>query len=183
MPYSTEWVDPGVFFKHQGATIYCTYKNDDIQQGANTYRFSLNELCGEQSCTCDNGECRYVFDVRTLPTWTEPPHPAFLTRDHDTPENKKAWQKYHEEQVEEKHIQNVIRESLDRGLLVPPPSQEVEGREPSSSFVLDQALLFGLAALGDQDAILELGHFGEATHREALQRLAEARKSLKADLG
>jgi len=42
---------------------------------------------------------------------------------------------------------------------------------PMGTAELDKALLFALAALGDQDAILELGHFGNRTTEEAIARL------------
>lgn len=39
----------------------------------------------------------------------------------------------------------------------------------------DKAALFALAALGNQDAILELGHFGKRTTEEAIERLKRFR--------
>lgn len=120
MPFSTEWVEPDVFLTHNGVTVYCTYKSDDIRNGPRTYWFSLSDLCGEESCECDSGKCSCVFDVRELGNWTGP-HPPFLTGENNTPENKLAWDKYHADRMEEKHIQTVIREALDRGLLIPPP--------------------------------------------------------------
>jgi hypothetical protein len=44
---------------------------------------------------------------------------------------------------------------------------------------LDKAMLFALAALGDTDSALELGHFGNMTHKEAVIRLKQARKDLE----
>jgi len=44
---------------------------------------------------------------------------------------------------------------------------------------LDKALLYGLVAVRDQNAILELGHFGSATYAEAQTRMQEARHLLK----
>jgi hypothetical protein len=121
MPYLTEWVEPDVFLTHNGVTVYCTYKDDDMQNGPRSSCFSLNDLCGEQECACVGGNCKYVFDVRELANWTDLPHPPFLSGDNNTLENKKAWEKCHDDRVEEKHVQTVIREALDRGLLTPPP--------------------------------------------------------------
>lgn len=44
---------------------------------------------------------------------------------------------------------------------------------------LDRTLLFALAALGNTDAVLELGHFGQMTQKEAVVRLKTAREGLK----
>lgn len=124
MPYSTEWVDPAVFMKHGTATVFCTYKNDDVEQGPNKYRFSLHDLCGMESCGCDGDSCQNVFDVRELPGWTEPPHPPFLVGKLDTPENRAAWEKHYRDRVEETHIETVIRNSFCRGTLPTPPAPE-----------------------------------------------------------
>lgn len=42
----------------------------------------------------------------------------------------------------------------------------------------DKAALFALAALGDQDSILELGHFGRRTTEEAIERLKRFRAGI-----
>ena len=34
MPYKTIWVEPEVFLEHNGVTVYRTYRDDDIDQGA-----------------------------------------------------------------------------------------------------------------------------------------------------
>jgi len=116
MPYRTEWVDPEVLMKHKALTVYCTYKYDDVESGPRTYSFTLYSLCGEESCECD-GPCRNIFDVRELPTWIEPPHPPYLTGEQDTPENRKAWDRWHEDRVEEEHIRAAIQGAIDQGLL------------------------------------------------------------------
>jgi len=123
MPYTTEWVDPEVFLEHKGVKVYCTYKDDDMMQGPYSYLFSLNDLCGDESCGCDGGMCMYVFDVQELPTWREPSHPPYLTGMDDTPENKVAWDKYHAECVKENAAKRAIKEALDLGLLVPPAAE------------------------------------------------------------
>lgn len=116
MPFSIEWVDPEVFLKHKGVAVYCTYKYNDIGAGARTYSFTLDPRCGEDSCECED-RCRNVFDVRKLTTWIEPPHPPYLTGEHNTPENRKAWDRWHEDRVEERHIRDAIQQAIDRGLL------------------------------------------------------------------
>lgn len=139
MPYSTAWVDPAIFMKHGSATVFCTYKNDDVEQGPNKYRFSLHDLCGMESCTCDGGTCRNVFDVRDLPGWTEPSHPPFLSGEHDTPENRRAWEKHYQDRVEETHIENVIRDAFLRGFLSAPSAPATSAADPGPSLEILKA--------------------------------------------
>jgi hypothetical protein len=47
---------------------------------------------------------------------------------------------------------------------------------------IDRAMLFALASLGDTDAVLELGHFGNMTHDEAISRLKAVRQFLRGKL-
>jgi hypothetical protein len=115
MPWQSKYVDPEVFLKHHGLTIYRTYKHDDIDQVARTYSFTLSTECGEGNCRCLSRSCRNLFDVRLLPNWTEPSHPPFLTGKDNTPENQQAWKRYQANRIEEKHIKRVIREAVDRG--------------------------------------------------------------------
>lgn len=131
MPYTTEWVNPEDFLEHRGVTVYRTYKYDDVQQGPRTYIFTLSPHCGEDSCECE-GRCMNVFDVRELLTWNEPPHPPYLTGENNTPENKKAWDRWHEERVEENHIRAAIQEAIDRGLLpkTEPGDEQRRGPRP-----------------------------------------------------
>lgn len=119
MPYTTEWVAPEVLLRHRGVTVYFTYKSGDMNQGGRTCWFSLNNLCGEDECVCGDGKCRNVFDVRDLPNWAEDPHPPFLCGREDTRKNRAAWNRYHAERKDEKHREKIIREALDRGILVP----------------------------------------------------------------
>jgi hypothetical protein len=44
---------------------------------------------------------------------------------------------------------------------------------------IDRAALFGLVAIGDQEAILELGHFGSGTVKEARELLKKCRAKLR----
>ena len=119
MPYRTEWVDPELFVRHQGVAVYHTYKDDDWDCGTRTYWFTLSFDCGDDRCFCP-GRCRNVFDVHELPTWKEPKHPPFLDGKNNTAKNRKAWQKYQTDRVEEKHIKKAIRKAVDRGILKPP---------------------------------------------------------------
>ena len=73
MPVYTEWSVPEVFLKHNGVTVYHTYKNGDMNQVSRDHWFTLNEFCGECECQCgEDGDereegCLMVFDVGDLP--------------------------------------------------------------------------------------------------------------------
>ena len=58
MPFDSSWVPPEVFLRHKGVTVCCTYKNDDINNGARTYWYTLS-----------SDEDLEQFDVRELSTW------------------------------------------------------------------------------------------------------------------
>ncbi len=72
MPTHTAWIDPELLLEHQGVQVYCTYKEDDYDQGAKRYWFTVNAQCGELDQLCDDQPCRHVFDVRQLSTWQPP---------------------------------------------------------------------------------------------------------------
>ena len=59
MPYSTKWVEPEIFTSHLGVTIYHTYKDDDLGNGAATFWY-----------TTHSNDClqEFHFDVRDLAT-------------------------------------------------------------------------------------------------------------------
>jgi hypothetical protein len=118
MPWQTTYVEPEVFLRFRGVTVYHTYKNDDINQGTRTYSFTLSRDCAEDSCSCERAPCKNLFDVRGLPNWSEPPHPPFLTAA-NIAANQKAWARYHANRTEEKHIRRVLREATRQGFLVP----------------------------------------------------------------
>ena len=44
MPYKTQWVMPSVFMTRKKIKVYHTYKNDEVEQGENTYRFTLDPM-------------------------------------------------------------------------------------------------------------------------------------------
>jgi hypothetical protein len=56
MPYKQTWIAADMFTRHNGVGVYHTYKNDDIENGANTYWFVTDPYA-----TIDD-----AFDVREL---------------------------------------------------------------------------------------------------------------------
>jgi len=120
MPTKTEWVAPARLLRHDGVNVYRTYKYGDVGAIARSYGYTLSERCGEDECECEGGgECRNVFDVRELPNWKAPSHPPFLSGRDNTRRNKAAWEQYHGERREERHIAATIRMALRCGWLVP----------------------------------------------------------------
>lgn len=111
MPYESVWREPRRFLTHKGVDIYCTYKDDDWNNGENTYHFS-NSVIGEWTADGPSD-----FDVRDLPTFVAPPHPPFLCGKNNTPKNQAAWKLYHESKAEEKAIKKAIRKAIDKGLI------------------------------------------------------------------
>lgn len=56
MPYQQTWIASEMFMRHNGVGVYHTYKNDEIENGANTYWFVTDPYA-----TIDD-----AFDVREL---------------------------------------------------------------------------------------------------------------------
>lgn len=56
MPYQQTWIAADMFIRHNGVGVYHTYKNDEIENGANTYWFVTDPYA-----TIDD-----AFDVREL---------------------------------------------------------------------------------------------------------------------
>ena len=126
MPYLSQWVAPEVFLTHNGVTIYHTYKDDDWEQGPQTYWFVTDEMASQ-----DDG-----FDVRELPLWPGVnQHPPFMTEetaraqgfksrvewfhhpDHEKVRAKWAvWNKAGEPEA----IRKTLTDAIDRGLLTNP---------------------------------------------------------------
>ena len=96
MPTQTVWVEPELLVEHQGVRVFHTYKEDDFDQGAQRYWFTVNSLCGELDRRCDDQPCRHVFDVHELSTWRGPAQPPYCIDANDTPENHGAWEGYWE---------------------------------------------------------------------------------------
>ena len=123
MPYQTQWVDPELYLRHQEVSVYHTYDDNDIDQGANTYWFTLDPKCGDDSCSCPASArgCRFVFDVRELKTYVEPEHPPHINIAKDSEEERtikeKAWEEFHRSGIEEKARREAIEKAIELGLL------------------------------------------------------------------
>lgn len=70
MPYVTEHQPAELFMEHAGVEIYHVYKNNEIDQGARTYRFATHDDGDDDNSHGRDG----VFDVRCLPEPSSPPH-------------------------------------------------------------------------------------------------------------
>lgn len=105
MPYKSVYVKPRVFLRRGDITIFCTYQDDEENNGENTYHFTQNQYNSNES----------EFDVRDLSTWKAPAHPPYLCGKDNTPENRKAWDKYHESGVEQKAIRKAIHDAIKSG--------------------------------------------------------------------
>jgi hypothetical protein len=115
MPTQTVWIDPEVLLEHQNVRVFHTYKDDDYDQGAKRYWFTLNPQCGVADSLCEDQPCRHVFDVQELSTWRPPEKPPSCTGPRDTRENHKAWEQYWE--LEAAAIQSAIAAAIERGEL------------------------------------------------------------------
>lgn len=105
MPYRTVFEPAELFLKCGDVEVYNTYKDDEIEQGTRTFHFVTDEEHGEFE----------AFDVRDLSTWRSPRHPPFTCGKDDTPKNRKLWEEYHNNKVEEKAIKRAIRLSVKKG--------------------------------------------------------------------
>ena len=122
MPYKTIWVEPEVFFEHNGVTVYHTYRDDDIDQGANWFWFTLRE---------DGGEDKGAFDIRDVdPLNLLKNHPPLFVNpcwESATPQERdaimEAWDKWYESGFAEAR-RAVLRYAIDNGLLKSPGSTE-----------------------------------------------------------
>jgi hypothetical protein len=117
MPTQTVWIDPELLLEHQGVRVFHTYKDDDYDQGAKRYWLTLNSLCGELDCLCEDQPCRHVFDVRELSTWKAPVQPPYCTGANDTPKNRNGWEQYWE--LEAAAIRAAITAAIEAGELTP----------------------------------------------------------------
>lgn len=67
MPYEQIWVKPEKLLKHKGVTVYHTYKNDDLENGARCEYFVTDPHKGDDES----------WHVRDLSNWKDlPPQPA-----------------------------------------------------------------------------------------------------------
>jgi hypothetical protein len=136
MPTQTLWVEPELLVEHQGVRVFHTYKDDDYDQGAKRYWFTVNSLCGELDRLCDDQPCRHVFDVRELSSWRAPKQPPYCIDANDTPENHAAWERY--QALELAAIQAAITAAIEQGELTSHGCTEgavkkTEPLEPSSA--------------------------------------------------
>lgn len=118
MPYTENWVDPEIFLVHNDITVYHCYKDDEMHHGPLKYTFTT-----KIDSRIDNSEDNpYVFDVKNLPNWSPCGHPPFLRGKGNTFRNKNAWNKWHSEGVEDKHIKRFICNAIDSGHIKTPPT-------------------------------------------------------------
>ncbi|MBI4397282.1 MAG: hypothetical protein HY548_09315 [Elusimicrobia bacterium] len=67
VPYTSEWTEPEKFLEYKGVSVYCTYRGDDMNLGRRIYWFTVDPLCGEETCGCEDGDdCWKTFDVRDI---------------------------------------------------------------------------------------------------------------------
>jgi hypothetical protein len=72
MPTTETWVPPELFFTHNGVNVFYTYRDNDIDQGVNSFWYTLNAR--------DDDETEQ-FDVRDLPAWQHSEdHKAIITQ-------------------------------------------------------------------------------------------------------
>ncbi len=48
MPWQSTYVEPDVFLKRRGVTVYCTYKHDEISQGVRSYNVTVSSRSREE---------------------------------------------------------------------------------------------------------------------------------------
>lgn len=63
MPWRTDWVDPEVFLRHKGVTVYHSYKDNTASQPLR-YWYTTNPEYSETSFSGKSDP--YEFDVRML---------------------------------------------------------------------------------------------------------------------
>lgn len=145
MPTSSEWVEPEVFLSHNNVTVYHTYKDDDIGQGARTHWFTTNSISDDESFDVRD------FDVPSKALLTY--HPPYLAADvnHEfataTVEQKAEWKRQWEEWFkdgggQEQAIATVIKEAIDLGLITASEDGGA-GEETAASSITDAQKLAG----------------------------------------
>ena len=123
MPYHTEWVAPELFIEHNGVKVWHVYKDDDSDNnGPRDYHFVLYLYDGEGGGS--------EFDVRKLSTWKDPDHPPYLdTKETNTPENREAWNAYHETGLPNA-VKAAIMAAIDAGEIVAPQTRRTSHGRP-----------------------------------------------------
>ena len=122
MPTSSSWVDPEVFLTHNGVTVYHAYRDDDVDQGALWYHFTLD-------CNSDDNS----FDIRNLDvplgprvepdipylTNTDPRYAAVSEAERDA--MRKAWDDWLKPGGGfDQTRKAILEQAIDMGLLVSP---------------------------------------------------------------
>jgi hypothetical protein len=148
MPTQTQWIPPEIFLTHNGVTIYHTYKDDDVDQGPQTYWYTTRN-------DADEGK----FDVRELDVEARrrlEQHPPFLSDDNPAyraapPKQRAQWKRQWQAWQapgggEEQAIRAILKEAIERGKLdAPPPSLATELDQIIATHgVLIQSLRFPL---------------------------------------
>lgn len=112
MPYKTtsKWVPPKRLLSHKGVAVFCTYDDDDIDNGESLHWYTTK---AKEDVNID-----YSFDVRELSVWKEPPHPPFIKV--EFPKSRKQrlnveWDAYQKSGAEIKFIKEIIRLAIDNG--------------------------------------------------------------------
>jgi len=151
MPTQTVWIDPELLLKHRAVRVFHTYKDDDYNQGARLYEFTLSQVCGELDRLCDDQPCRHVFNVQELSTWQSPEQPPYCIGPDDTPENHAAWERYRA--LEQAAIQTAVKTAIEQGELT------LRGWQPSTeskaAAVLGNSAQAGIPGQPMEDAIPE----------------------------
>lgn len=158
MPTSTDWVMPDVFMTHNNVTVYRTYKDGDVGQGANTHYFTTD-------CYSDD----HSFDVREVDVPSKEllnNHPPYLAADvnpefatatgEQKAEWRRQWDEWHEDGGgEEQAIATIIKEAIDLGLIKAPEYEDGPVcSEPTASITDAQKLAgFNLAGLFMQELL------------------------------
>jgi hypothetical protein len=117
MPYKDVWVKPDVFMRYRGVIIYYTYRYNNVNDCVSEYHYTTNE---EDTDYKEPGD-GFVFDVRELETWIEPPHPPYINTslsDERRVELEAEWDKWHEDHMTERYAKMAIRNAIKKGLLV-----------------------------------------------------------------
>jgi hypothetical protein len=117
MPYKDVWVKPDVFMRYKGVIIYYTYRYNNVNDSVSEYHYTTNE---EDTDYKEPGD-GFVFDVRELETWIEPPHPPYVSGEMSTEERNRRqdlWDIWHKDHMTERYAKMAIRNAIKKGLLV-----------------------------------------------------------------
>ena len=134
MPYTSEWVEPEVFFEHGGVTVYHVYKHDELSDGPRGDQFTVDpdEGCYDDVHDPDKPRTFRIEDLPPPATGTSlADHPEFIGSDaaaargirHDQwcehPDYKvlaTAWEVWHDD-IRPKVIKAMLAQAIDNGWL------------------------------------------------------------------